>query len=111
VLLAAAPDPQESFGQLFQSLVSVLTRLGQYPFHYGPKPGFPPVVPSGRLRTGRITEMGTLKQGAGCRGIEPRIIPVREWKPRRYITGSCVLVYKRSRHPSVYSDLAGPGQQ
>ena len=100
-LLGPAPHPEEPLGQLFQPLVSILQRFGQYPFNYGSELGLPPVVAGCRLRTGRITEVSALKQGTCCRGIEPRVIAVRERKPRHCIPGPCVFFYERSRHSSV----------
>jgi len=101
MLRRAAPHAEEPLGELLQSVVPVLTRLGQYPLHHGTEPRLAPVVPGGRLCTRRITQVGALKQGASCRGIETRIIAVRERKSRRCIPGPRVLIYKGSRHSSV----------
>jgi hypothetical protein len=108
--MGAAQYTKEPLGQLFQPLISVLTRFGQYPLYYWAEPWLPPVVPGCRLRTGRVTQVGTLKQGACCRVIEPRIIAVRERKSRRRIPAPCILIYKRPRHSSVYSKLARRNQ-
>jgi hypothetical protein len=90
--------PEEALSQLFQPLVSVLPGFGQYALHYRAEPWLAPIISRCRLRTGRITEVGALKQGACCRGIELRIIAVRERKSRRCIAGPCILIYERSRH-------------
>ena len=96
-----ARHAEESLGQLFQPLVPVLPRLGQDPLHHRQEARLPPVVTGGRLRAGGIAQMGTLKQGACCRGIESRIFTVRQGKARPRISGPRVLIYKRSRHSSV----------
>jgi hypothetical protein len=93
-----APYPEESLSQLFQPLVSVLASFGQYTLHYGTEPRLPPVVAGCRLCTRRVTEVRTLKQGARGRGIEARIIAVRERKSRRRVSSPGVLIYKSSRH-------------
>jgi hypothetical protein len=80
-LRGTAPNPEEAFRQLFQPLVSVLSGFLQYPFYRRPEPGLAPLLAGSCLGTGRVTEVGAVKQGPGSRRVERRVIPGRERKP------------------------------
>ena len=92
-----AASAQEAFGELLETLVSLLSGAGEDARDVGMQPWLPPTVSGGffRITGGAIARR--LEQRRGSRCVEFRIVPRRK-REATTRPAAGVLVDERSRH-------------